>query len=65
MLDGVATAEQPSAAFRAQPVARQRAIVDALMTVTIEKAKPGRLPKGVEFDYSRVRIERRATVEDT
>ncbi|MGH3899239.1 MAG: recombinase family protein [Pseudonocardiaceae bacterium] len=55
-LEGIATAEQPSAAFRAQPVARQRAIVDALMTITIQPAKPGRLPKGIEFDYSRVEI---------
>lgn len=55
-LDGIATAEQPSAAFRAQPVARRRAIVDALVTVTIGPAKPGRLPKGVELDYDRVRI---------
>ena len=57
VLDGIATAETPSAAFLAQPVARQRAIIDAVMTVTILPAKPGRLPKGVEFDYSRIRIE--------
>lgn len=56
-LDGIATAERPAAAFRAESVARQRSIVDALMTVTIGPAKPGRLPKGVEFDYERVRIE--------
>jgi len=41
-------------------VARQRAIIDSLMTVTIGPARPGRLPKGVEFDYSRVRIEPKA-----
>lgn len=58
-LDGIATAERPSAAFRAQLVARQRAIVDALVVVTIEAAKPGRLPKGVEFDPDRVRIRPR------
>ena len=58
-LDGVATAETPSAAFLAQTVARQRAVIDAIMTVTILSAKPGRLPKGVAFDYSRVRIEPR------
>jgi len=58
-LDGVATAETPSAAFLAQTVARQRAVIDAIMTVTILSAKPGRLPKGVEFDYSRVKIEPR------
>ena len=58
-LDGVATAETPSAAFLAQTVARQRAVIDAIMTVTILPAKPGRLPKGVEFDYSRVKIEPR------
>lgn len=55
-LDGVATAASPSAAFLAQPVARQRSIVDALMTVTVAPAKPGRPPKGVNFDYSRVCI---------
>ncbi|MGH3547604.1 MAG: recombinase family protein [Pseudonocardiaceae bacterium] len=59
VLDGIATAQRPAAAFRAQPVARQRAIVDALMTVTIMPAKPGRLPKGVDFDYERVSIEQR------
>ena len=61
VLDGIATAELPSAAFLAQPVARQRAVVDALMTVRILPAKPGRLPKGVEFDYSRVEITPRET----
>jgi len=55
-LDGIATAEQPSAAFLAAPVARQRAVVDALCTVTIGRATPGRLPRGVDFDYSRVQI---------
>jgi len=60
VLDGIATAETPSAAFLAQTVARQRAIIDSLMTVTIGPARPGRLPKGVEFDYSRVRIEPKA-----
>jgi len=57
VLDGIATAEDPAVAFLAAPVARQRAIIDVLMTVTIERAKPGRLPKGVEFDYSRVKME--------
>jgi len=56
VLDGIATAEKPSAAFLAQTVARQRAIIDAMMTVRIMPAKPGRLPKGVEFDYTRVEI---------
>jgi len=56
VLDGIATAETPSAAFRAQSVARQRAIIDAIMTVRILPAKPGRLSKGVDFDYSRVEI---------
>ncbi|PZS15341.1 MAG: recombinase family protein [Pseudonocardiales bacterium] len=58
-LDGIATAERPATAFRAQPVARRRAIVDALMTVTVQPAKPGRLPKGVDFAYDRVLIEPR------
>jgi hypothetical protein len=56
-LDGVADATSPSTAFRAQPVARQRAIIDAIMTVTVKPAKPGRLPKGIDFDYSRVIVE--------
>ena len=55
-LDGIATAEQPRAAFLAAPVARQRGIIDVLMTITIGPATPGRLPKGIEFDYSRVQI---------
>ncbi len=59
-LDGIATAQDPAAAFLTAPVARQRAIVDALMTVTIGPAKPGRLPKGVDLDHSRVVIEPKA-----
>ncbi|MGH3788833.1 MAG: recombinase family protein [Pseudonocardiaceae bacterium] len=59
-LDGIATAGRPSAAFRAESVARQRAIVDTLMTVTVRPATPGRLPKGVEFDYGRVQAEWKA-----
>jgi len=55
-LDGIANAPVPSAAFLAAPVARQRAIIDAIMPARIMPAKPGRLPKGVEFDYSRVKI---------
>jgi len=55
-LDGIATAELPSAAFLVQTVARQRAIIDAMMTVRIMPAKPGRLPRGVECDYTRVEI---------
>lgn len=55
-LDGIATAASPSAAFLAAPVARQRAVVDALITVTILPGKAGRLPKGVVFDYDRVQI---------
>ncbi|OZM81192.1 recombinase family protein [Pseudonocardia sp. MH-G8] len=59
--DGIATAPTPSVAFRAAPVARQRAVVDALCRVTIAPAGRGRLPKGVEFDYSRVTIEPKTT----
>lgn len=60
-LDGIADAGSPSAAFLAATVARQRAIVDALMTVTVAPARPGRLPRGVEFDYSRVQITPKAS----
>lgn len=58
-LDGIADADSPSAAFLDQLVARQRAIVDTLMTITINPSRPGRPPKGVTFDYDRVSIEPR------
>ncbi|MCA1676340.1 MAG: recombinase family protein, partial [Actinobacteria bacterium] len=57
VLDGVANAEDPAAAFLAVPVARRRAIIDCLASVTISPARPGRLPTRVKCDYARVRIE--------
>lgn len=64
VLDGIATAASPSAAFLAAPVARQRAVVDALITVTILPGKAGRLPKGVDFDYDRVQITAAGAAEE-
>lgn len=56
-LDGIATAPSPSAAFLAAPVARQRAVVDALMTVTIVPGKAGRMPKDADvLDRVQVRL---------
>lgn len=55
-LAGIADAASPSTAFLDQPVARQRAIVDALVTVTIKPSERGR-PRSL--DLSRVRIEER------
>jgi site-specific DNA recombinase len=63
VLDGVANAKDPAGAFRAAPVARQRAIVDALMGVRIMAAKPGRLPKGVDFDFDRIEITPKETAQ--
>lgn len=53
----VADAEDPVAAFRAAGIDRQRAIIDALMTVTVLRAKPGRQPGGGYFDDESVRID--------
>lgn len=52
VLDGVADAASPGAAFRDQPVARQRAIIDALVSVTVRPARKG-LPRHI---YDRVEI---------
>ena len=59
VLSGVADAADPATVYDAQPIERKRAIVDALMTVTVKSGRPGRLPKGMTFDYSRVGIEPR------
>lgn len=64
VLDGVADAENPGAAFRELPVARRRAIVDALEVITIGPSAPGGLPKGKELDYTRVHIDRREVVDN-
>ena len=58
-LEGIATAEQPSAALHEQSISRQQAILDALMTVTIQPAKVGGRRHRGGFDYSRVQIEPR------
>lgn len=64
-LDGIADAPKPSEAFLAQPVARQRSIIDTLVAVTVLLARPGRPPKGVDFDYNRVRIVPQPAYADT
>lgn len=56
-LSGIADADSPSAAFLDQPVARQRSIVDKLMTVTILPGRPGRLPGSHGVDFDRVKID--------
>ncbi|TDQ01225.1 recombinase family protein [Labedaea rhizosphaerae] len=56
VLYSVVHAPDPAAVFDVQPISRKRAIVDTLMTVTIEKGRKGRLPAGVKFDGSRITI---------
>lgn len=55
-LGGLVDADDPAAAYDAAPIDRRRAVVDALMSVTVGPARPGRLPKGQPFDYSRVTV---------
>lgn len=47
-LSGYADAADPVAAYHAAHVSARRAIVDALVTVTIHPARPGRAPRGAE-----------------
>jgi DNA invertase Pin-like site-specific DNA recombinase len=58
-LAGVADAVDPVAAFRAVGIERQRAVIDALMTVTILRTKPGRRPDGSYFDPASVKFSRK------
>lgn len=55
-LEGFADAENVRAAWESAAVGRQKAIVDALMTVTLLKAPRGRRPGGVYFDPQYVQI---------
>lgn len=55
-LAGVADADDVAAAWAAQSVSRQKAIVNALMTVTIHPAPRGRLPGGARFHPESVEI---------
>ncbi len=57
--DGVADAKSPSAAFLAAPVARQRAITDTVLTITVNR--PTKKQFGPRpFDHGRVVITERA-----
>lgn len=56
-LSGVADAPRPSDAFRALPVARRRAVLDELFTVTIKPGRAGRLPAGMLYDRDRLVIK--------
>jgi site-specific DNA recombinase len=55
-LAGVADAETPSDVFIAQPVARQRAIVNVLMTVTILPGRPRHRISEPGVDLDRIQI---------
>lgn len=55
-LSGVADADDVAAAWAAQTVSRQKAIVNALMTVTIHPAPRGRLPGGARFHPESIEI---------
>jgi site-specific DNA recombinase len=63
VLSGVADAPNPAEVFMnpaKTPISRRRAIVDALVTVTILPGKPGRKPKDQAGDYrDRVNIDRK------
>ncbi|GGQ11175.1 recombinase family protein [Streptosporangium pseudovulgare] len=54
---GVVGTEDTRATWKRQDLGRKRAILDALMTVTIMPARHGRGPDGSYFDPASVRIE--------
>jgi site-specific DNA recombinase len=56
-LSGVADAPDPEAALRELDVDRQRAVVGALVEVTLLPQRSGRRPGGAYFDPASVRIE--------
>ena len=56
-LAGVADAKDPVKAFRGAGIERQRAVIDALMIVTVKRARPGRQPGGTYFDAESIVIE--------
>jgi DNA invertase Pin-like site-specific DNA recombinase len=59
-LVGIADAPDPGGAFRAADIDRQRAIIDALATVTVLRVRHGRQPNGNYFSPDSVRIEPKA-----
>lgn len=56
-LVGVVGTEDPRATWGSLDLSRKRAVLDALMTVTVLKAPHGRGPGGSYFDPSWVRVE--------
>lgn len=56
-LAGIADAPSPGAVYRAQPIERQRSVIDTLAKVTLLKASGGRRPDGSYFDPETVVIE--------
>lgn len=57
ILAGIADASDPEAAFHAVDIDRKRAIISALVNVTLLRSRPGRSPGGAYFDPASVRIE--------
>jgi site-specific DNA recombinase len=58
-LAGIADAEDVEAAWAAASIERRRAVIDALVVVTLLPARPGRLPGGLYFDPASIVIEQR------
>lgn len=54
---GLVGADEPEAAWNRLGLARQRAVLVYLMTVTVRPARRGRLPGGVYFDADSIDIE--------
>lgn len=48
-LESIADADDPVAAFLDAPLSRQRAVMEALFTVTIKPGRPGRRPAGAKL----------------
>jgi DNA invertase Pin-like site-specific DNA recombinase len=62
-LAGIADAVDPVSAFRGAGIERQRAVIDALMTVTISRLRPSRQPDGSYFDPASVDIKWKTPAE--
>lgn len=58
---GVFTGRDPGDVWDALDLDRRRAVVDALMTVTVNVGRRGRLPGGVYFDAEAVDVDWRCT----
>lgn len=56
-LAGIAGRADAAAVWEGPDLGRQRAILDALVVVTVLPQRPGRLPDGSRFDTAAVRIE--------